>query len=256
MKNNRIQKHLIILAIAVIAGSIGYVYGRQSIAKDGLTSTGSGSSSNNETTQRALDFYRELSNKEKGVLLGNSKEVFDGTKKHFSSPYFEGKPMDVYRYQFKGDTIIESRLELGNGVLLYFAEYIPKNGSNFEDLVQGFPANFVTFSGYENYSLYPTYVGPRVMLWDDSTQYEPTLEYDQQQQIYYQEAEYAPKRIGVASLSTYVRYFQGVKEDQYLTLISISKTILPPVNSVDDPSFRQAIEDLKPIIDTIQYGEI
>jgi hypothetical protein len=167
---------------------------------------------------------------------------------HFTSPLLLGKQVETTEYSFKGDKIISKIIDLtDSGMISVWEHHAAKDGENID-------SHFVTFDGYENYSLTPRFVMPRVSGWVE--EYLPLSQRSEssQQQKFYIEAELAPKSIGVVKLSTYLRYFQNVKNtDVYPTLISISDSALD-ASSTSDPYYIAALERVKKIADTITIG--
>lgn len=258
-KTTKLRLASLVVFVAALAAVGGFYLGRNNLASSLSTTSNNPnnqySQEKNDSMQLVLSFYQQLSD-EKGEQVGQVESKFDPTKFNFNSPLFKDRQITGYIYSFKGDNIVESSLDLGEGISIQIAEYKPKNAQSRANVISGFPANFATFSGYENYSLSPRYVGPRVMMWDESTRFSaPGGEsYSGQQQTYYVESEYLPRQIGAAKLTTYIRFFQGVKKETNPIILSITKTFFPQVSDVKDPIFIDAVNEIKKVAETITFG--
>lgn len=254
MQKNKLTKYrfiILLIVVGIASGLMGFFVAKTSSHKiiDNLETN------NNQNRVRGLQnanlFYQELLSQEKGKYLVGHEEVFDPKKMHFDSPLFREKMVDVSIFSYKGDQIVERSINLGNGIYIYFAEYVPIASAKKVLMIQNFPANFVTFAGNENYELYPMHVGPRVMRWDDDVKYTRPEDHNQQQQDYYFEL---PTRQNTSlSLSTYISYFNAIKENTNPVLLSLSKDHFLS-KDIDDPTYYLIKEELKAVADTITYG--
>lgn len=130
-----------------------------------------------------------------GEQVRTSKEKFSENSLGFSYPSLSGTTLDVTVYSYKGKTITNLRSD----------EHVPENGAGIDvwryDSAAGakdIPDDFVTFYGYENYALFAS---PVSVTMEDSDDNYTTADGT----VWKYQYEYAPKSIGVVSLTTYVQ---------------------------------------------------
>lgn len=212
--------------------------------------------SNLESQQSlVINFYKNIAENTKGKQIDVSESIYHGADSHIHSSLLEGKSIDINEYEFNGDTIVEKNIDMGDGVNVNVAEYYPTQDDQPTDYA---PSNFATFRGYENYSFTPRYVGARVASWQEPTIIVETDYADQKYYLEYIEGLKGPSGVALTAL---IRFYPGVKEEMPLTLVSVVKykaieTGPIDMNNPNDPVTKDLLDDIIPIVKSIEYGEL
>jgi len=197
---------------------------------------------NISTLEKELSSWRN----DTGILLESKTEKYRLDNVFIYSPLFENKPVIQTTYKYKDRTIIHKSLIIDNSLSgIDIWEY----HTNTDEELGSAPDNFVTFDGYENYSLRGFALKDRIKQWQKS--YTTKEGYKM-----YQDYVYVPKIIGNVSLNMYLNslYYKN----PYPTFISIwvaNKVNYDPPTTSDSPEVLDAEKHAKQIADTIKIGK-
>lgn len=244
MKNKNITKNLLVYTLSsIVFFSLGYFAQNSHSQPQYQTSEESAS---NES--QIIDFYKKFAYSNRGKLVENYTEKYDYDTLHIYSPVLTDKLLQVYQYDFMGDTILEKKVSLNDGLWINIAEH-HINKDNPSEILDSY--RFATFSGYENYELYPNFVYPRIL--NSREQYTSKNEKDPRD--FFLEYTYGPKNISDVSLISKIDFFYNVKGEQNPALLIIGKSVNGNSQGKYAPEIQKAIKELQDIADTVVTGD-